>query len=154
MTEKLPVSIWFRQTYDFVKLKPTHPSKRVGEHLYYYVAVFAWLTRICRGCLSVSRLETHFWELRHLADERKFSFWFKCHPFQISIITMSEIWDFFLNVLLRTHPIRNSNYDKLFNRRECNNWREAQPNRKLLHSRRLNNDHCIRARRRSLQPEM
>ena len=33
---------------------------------------------------------------------------------------------------------------KLFKRRECNNCWEAQPNRPLLHSRRLNNDHYIK----------
>ena len=35
-------------------------------------------------------------------------------------------------------------YAKLFKRRECNNCWEAQPNRPLLHSRRLNNDHYIK----------
>ena len=33
---------------------------------------------------------------------------------------------------------------KLCNRRDCNNCWEAQPNRPLLHSRRLNNDHYIK----------
>ena len=36
------------------------------------------------------------------------------------------------------------NNAKLFKRRECNNCWEAQPNRPLLHSRRLNNDHYIK----------
>ena len=36
------------------------------------------------------------------------------------------------------------NNAKLFKRRECNNCGEAQPNRPLLHSRRLNNDHYIK----------
>ena len=39
---------------------------------------------------------------------------------------------------------RNKNNAKLFNRRECNNCWEAQPNRPLLPSRRLNNDHYIK----------
>ena len=49
---------------------------------------------------------------------------------------------------------KNNHNAKLFNRRVCNNFREAQPTLKLLHTSLLNNDHYLRARRRNFQPGM
>ena len=60
LPQKLPVSIWFRQTYGFVKLQPTHPWKRVGEHLFFtwhsvVIKIFVYLFEILAVFLNVLR---------------------------------------------------------------------------------------------------
>ena len=56
LPQKLPVSIWFRQTYGFVKLQPTHPWKRVGEHLF-----FTWHSVVIKIFFTYSKFWMFSW---------------------------------------------------------------------------------------------